>query len=227
MYLVKMYDPILTPFNYFSVFPKTGRPRHDSETVQRPAVGRRAQLRARRRRAREETISCLLEELRAGREAMDTTFRLFLEQQRSFQNGIIREMRLARREQRQAAEAELRARQEEWRQQRTQHVLDANRTDAEIVHFRQELSLLRHTFMEFFSATRPFPPASQVRTPSPAPAQKESLGLSGLHWERSAPTVSQEQAPLPVPHVLGVSSRGRRGRPRRRGGCTRKQFHKE
>ncbi|XP_060117293.1 serine/threonine-protein phosphatase 2A regulatory subunit B'' subunit gamma isoform X1 [Heteronotia binoei] len=204
-----------------------GRPRHDSETVQRPAVGRRAQLRARRRQAREETISCLLEELRAGREAMDTTFRLFLDQQRSFQNSIIREMRLARREQRRAAEAELRARQEEWRQQRTQHALDANRTDAEIVRFRQELSLLRHTFAEFFSATRPFPPASQVRIPSPAPAQRESLGLSGLHWEHSTPAVSQEQALLPVPHVLGASSRGRRGRPRRHGGCTRKQFHKE
>nr|XP_056707477.1 serine/threonine-protein phosphatase 2A regulatory subunit B'' subunit gamma isoform X2 [Euleptes europaea] len=205
----------------------TGRPRHDSKTVRRPAVGRRAQLRARRRRAREETISCLLEEIRVGREAMDTTFRLFLEQQQSFQNSLIREMRLARREQRRAAEAELRARQEEWQQQRTQHVLDANRTDAEIVRFRQELSLLRHTLVEFFSATRSFPPASQVRTPSPAPAQRESFGLSGLHRERSTPLVSQEQAPLPDPRVLGASSRGRRGRPRRRGGCTRKQFHKE
>lgn len=158
---------------------------------------------------------------------MDTAFRLFLEQQRSFQNSIIREMRLARREQRRAAEAELRARQEEWQQQRTQRVLDANRADAETVRFRQELSLLRHTFVEFFSATRPFRPASQMRTPSPAPAQRESLGLSGLHREYSTPTVSQEQAPLPVSRVLGASSRGRRGRPRKRGACTRKQFHKE
>ncbi|XP_066470363.1 serine/threonine-protein phosphatase 2A regulatory subunit B'' subunit gamma isoform X2 [Tiliqua scincoides] len=204
----------------------TGRPSCGSETAPRPpvaAVDRMAQMRAKRRRAREETIDRLLEEMRAGREAMDTTFRLFLEQQRSFQNNLIREMRLARQEQRRATEAELQAHQEEWQQQRKQHILDVNRTDVEIARFRQELSLLRHTFMDFFSTARPFPSSSQQRTSSPVPAQKESAYPSQSHWEGGAPAASQMQAPLPDPQTFGVPSRGRRGRPRKRGGTTRRQ----
>ncbi|XP_028576564.2 serine/threonine-protein phosphatase 2A regulatory subunit B'' subunit gamma isoform X1 [Podarcis muralis] len=202
-----------------------GRPTGDPEAALRqpvPAMDRVAQMRARRRRAREETIDRLLEEIRAGREAMDTTFRLFLEQQRSFQNSLIREMRLARREQRQAAEAELRARQEEWQQQRTQRILDTNRTDAEIVRFRQELNLLRHNFIDFFSAARSFPTET-----TPVPARGESPGPSRSHQEGYTPRATEVQASLPGPWVLGVPSRGRRGRPRRRGGATRKQVHRE
>ncbi|XP_053110611.1 serine/threonine-protein phosphatase 2A regulatory subunit B'' subunit gamma isoform X3 [Hemicordylus capensis] len=207
-----------------------GRTSHDPQPVARSPVAtanRIAQMRARRRRTREETIGRLLGEIRAGREAMDTTFRLFLEQQRSFQKSLIREMRLARQEQRRATEAELRARQEEWQQQRTQQVLDVNRTDAEIVRFRQELSLLRHTFMEFLSGAKPFPTASQLRTPSSVPAQREGLDPSGSHWEGFVPTASPVQAPLPASHALRVPSRGRRGRPRKRGGAPKKQVHRE
>lgn len=176
-----------------------------------------------RRRAREETIDRLLEEMRAGREAMDTTFRLFLEQQRSFQNSLIREMRLARQEQRRAAEAELQARQKEWQQQRTQHDLDMNRSDVEMARLRQELSLLRHTFMDFFSAARPFPSSSQQRTPSPVPSQKEGADSSQLHGEGGTPPASQIQAPLPDLQAFGMPSRGRRGRPRKHGSTTRRQ----
>ncbi|XP_062974966.1 uncharacterized protein LOC134393798 [Elgaria multicarinata webbii] len=207
-----------------------GSPRHDSKAVPRapdPAVDRMAQMRARRRRAREETIDRLLEEIRAGREAMDATFRLLLEQQRSFQNSLIREMRLARQEQRRATEAELRARQEEWQQQRTQRILDTNRTEAEIVRFRQELNFLRHNFMDFFSAASSFSIPSQPRTPSPVPAQRDNPGPSRAHWESCIPSVTEVQAPLPDPQILRVSSRGRRGRPRKRGGATRKQVHRE
>ncbi|XP_061467631.1 serine/threonine-protein phosphatase 2A regulatory subunit B'' subunit gamma isoform X3 [Rhineura floridana] len=206
-----------------------GRSRRDSEAVLRPpvpAMDRLAQMSARRRRAREETIDRLLEEIRTGREAMDATFRLFLEQQRSFQNSLIWEMRLARQEQRRAAEAEHRARQEEWQQQRTQHILDANRMDAEIIRFRQELNLLRHNFMDF-SAARSFPTASQLRTTSPVLAHMESPGPSGSHWEGCTPRATELQALLPDPRVLGVPSRGRRGRPRKRGGVTRKQIRRE
>ncbi|KAJ6655667.1 hypothetical protein lerEdw1_004903 [Lerista edwardsae] len=182
-----------------------GRPSCDSEAGPRAAaaaVGRMAQGRAKRRRAREATVDRLLEEMRAGREAMDTTLRLFLEQQRSFQNSLIREMRLARREQRRATEAELHARQEEWRQQRTRHPLDGSRTDAEMGRLRQELSLLRQAFMDFVSASGAPSSSSPQRTP--IPARQESADPPRPHGAGGAPAASQAQAPLPDPPTLGL-----------------------
>lgn len=201
-------------------FSKTERPRHNPERVPRqsvPSVAKMAQVRAKRRRARTETIDRLLEEIRAGREAMDTTFSLFLEQQRSFQNSLLKELRLARREQRRATEAELRARQEERQQQNTQQVQSANRTDAEIVHFRRELNLLRHTFVDLLAAAGLSPIAAQMRTPSPVPASRQNPSPSGSHWEGASPSASEMKTAVP----LEVPPRGRRGRPRKRGGVTR------